>query len=41
LEIYRNVDVKNGLTWAIWTFVAQVMTKRKVGSQTDSLILDH
>jgi len=35
LEIYWNVDVKNGLTWAIWTSVAQVMAKRRVGSQLD------
>jgi hypothetical protein len=41
LEIYRSVDVENGLAWAIWTSAAQVMTKRKVGSQTSSLTLDH
>jgi hypothetical protein len=29
LENYRSVDVENGLAWAIWTFEAQVMTKRK------------
>jgi hypothetical protein len=29
-----SVDVENGLSWTIWTYVAQVMGKRKVGSQT-------
>jgi len=28
LESYRSVDVENGLTWAIWTFAAQVMAKK-------------
>jgi hypothetical protein len=32
LESYQSVDVKNGLAWAIWTFAAHVMAKRKVGS---------
>jgi hypothetical protein len=41
LESYQNVDVKNRLTWAIWTSAAQVMKKRKVRSQIGSLILDH
>jgi hypothetical protein len=41
LEIYWNVDVENGLAWAIWTSVTQVMAKRKVGSQTNSLTPDH
>jgi hypothetical protein len=36
-----SVNVQNDLTWAIWTFVAQVMGKRRAGSQTDSLIPDH
>jgi len=31
LESYWSVDVENGLTWAIWTFVAQVMAKRGPG----------
>jgi len=35
------VDVQNGLPWAIWTSAAQVMVKRRVGSQTDSLTPDH
>jgi hypothetical protein len=30
-ENYRNVNVKNGLTWAIWTSTAQVMAKKRVG----------
>jgi hypothetical protein len=41
LEIYRNVDVENGLALAIWTFVAQVMAKRRIGSQIGSLTPDH
>jgi len=41
LERYRSVDVENGLTWAIWTSTAQVMAKRKVESQTNSLTPDH
>ncbi len=41
LEIYWNVDVQNGLAWPIWTFVTQVMAKRKTGSQIDSLTPDH
>jgi len=35
-----EVDAQNGLTWAIWTSVAQVMDKRKAGSQTASLTPD-
>ncbi len=31
LKSYRNVNVKNGLTWAIWRFATQVMAKRKAG----------
>jgi len=41
LESYWNVDVENGLTWAIWTSVAQVMAKRRANSQTDNLTHDH
>ncbi len=41
LENYGSVDVENGLAWAIWTFVAQVMAKRKAGSQIDNLTPDH
>jgi hypothetical protein len=41
LESYWNVDVENGLAWAIWTSGAQVMAKRKAKSQTGSLIPDH
>ncbi len=33
LESYWSVDVENGLAWAIWTFAAQVMAKRRVGNQ--------
>jgi hypothetical protein len=36
-----SVDVENGLAWAIWTFAAQVMAKRRVGSQTSNLTPDH
>jgi len=41
LESYQNVDVENGLAWAIWTSITHVMAKRKAGSQTDNLTLDH
>ncbi len=41
LESYQNVDVENGLVWAIWTSAAQVMAKRKVGSQIGNLTPDH
>jgi hypothetical protein len=41
LESYWSVDVENGLALAIWTFEAQVMTKRKVGSQIANLTHDH
>jgi len=27
LESYQNVDVENGLTWAIWTSAAHIMAK--------------
>ncbi len=37
LENYQSVDVKNGLAWAIWTFVAQIMAKRRARSQTSNL----
>jgi hypothetical protein len=33
LESYRSVNVENGFAWAIWTYVAQVMAKRRVGNQ--------
>ncbi len=32
---------RNGLAWAIWTYVAQVMAKRRAKSQIGSLTLDH
>jgi hypothetical protein len=41
LEIYRSINVENGLARAIWTFTAQVMAKRSDGSQTGSLTPDH
>jgi hypothetical protein len=41
LEIYRSINVENGLARAIWTFIAQVMAKRSAGSQTGSLTSDH
>jgi hypothetical protein len=40
-KIYPSVDVENGLAWAIWTYVTQVMTKRKAKSAIGSLIPDH
>jgi hypothetical protein len=41
LENYHSVDVENGLAWAIWTHAAQVMAKRKAGSQIVSSTPDH
>jgi hypothetical protein len=41
MERSWSVDAQNGLAWAIWTFVAQVMGKRGARSQTVSLTLDH
>jgi len=41
LESSWSVDVQNGLAWAIWTFAAQVMGKRRAESQTGSLTPDH
>jgi hypothetical protein len=41
LESYQNVDVENGLAWAIWTSTSQVMAKRKVENQTGSLTPNH
>jgi len=34
-ESYWSVDVKNDLAWAIWTSIAQVVAKRKVGNRPD------
>jgi hypothetical protein len=36
LERSWSLDIENGLALAIWTSVAQVMGKRRAGSQTDS-----
>jgi hypothetical protein len=36
-----NVDVENGLTWAIWTSAAQVMCERRAKSQIGNLTSDH
>jgi hypothetical protein len=41
LERSWSVDNENGLALAIWTFVTQVMGKRRAGSQTGSLTPDH
>jgi hypothetical protein len=41
LERSWNVDIENALAFSIWTSVAQVMGKRRVGSQTGSLTPDH
>ncbi len=35
MESYQILDVENGLAWGIWTFAAQVMTKKKVGNRPD------
>jgi hypothetical protein len=41
LESYQSVYVENGLTWAIWTFTAQVMAKRRAGNQIGNLTPGH
>jgi hypothetical protein len=41
LESSRSVNVQNGLALVIWTSAAQVMGKRRAGSQTGSLTPDH
>jgi hypothetical protein len=41
LESYENLNVKNELAWAVWTFAAQVMCKRRARFQTGSLTPDH
>ncbi len=41
LERSSSVDVENGLALVIWTSVAQVMGKRRTGSQIGSLTPDH
>jgi hypothetical protein len=41
LERSWNVDIENGLALVIWTPAAQVMGKRRAGSQIGSLTPDH
>jgi hypothetical protein len=41
LESYESVNVENELPWAIWTYVAQIMCKRRAGNQTSSLTPNH
>jgi hypothetical protein len=41
LERSWNVNVENGLAWAIQTSAAQVMVKKRAGSQSGSLTPDH
>jgi hypothetical protein len=41
LERPWSVDVENGLAWAIWTSVAQIMVKRKDRNQIGNLTPDH
>jgi hypothetical protein len=41
LENSWNIDIENGLTLEIRTSAAQVMGKRRAGSQTGSLTPDH
>jgi len=41
LESSWNVDIENALAFSIWTSVAQVMGKRRAGSQIGSLTPDH
>jgi hypothetical protein len=40
LERSWNVDIENGLAFSIWTSAAQVMGKRRAGSQIGSLTPD-
>jgi len=39
MERSWSLDAQNGLAWAIWTSAAQVMGKRRAGSQTTSPLL--
>jgi hypothetical protein len=41
LEMSWNVDIENALAFSIWTSAAQVMGKRRAGSQIGSLTPDH
>jgi hypothetical protein len=41
LENYQNIDVENGLAWAIWTYATQVMAKKKAESQIGNMAPDH
>ncbi len=41
LKSSQSLDVENDLAWAIQTFAAQVMAKRRVGSQIGNLTPDH
>jgi hypothetical protein len=41
LERPWSVDAQNGLAWVIWTSGAQVMGKRRAGTQIGSLTPDH
>jgi hypothetical protein len=41
LERFRNVDIENALALKIRTSAAQVMGKRRVGSQIGNLTPDH
>jgi len=41
LERSSNVHVQNGLARAIWTSAAQVMVKRRAGSEIGNLTPDH
>jgi hypothetical protein len=41
LEKSWSVDIENGLALVIWTSVAQVMGKRRAGSQIGNLTPDH
>jgi hypothetical protein len=41
LEIFWNLDIRNGLSSRILTLKKQVMAKKRVGSQIGSLTPDH
>jgi hypothetical protein len=41
LESYWSSDVENGLAWAIWTSITQIMTTRETRSRIGNLTHDH
>jgi hypothetical protein len=41
LENFQSVDITSGLAFFIWSFEIQIMIKRRIKSQIDSLIPNH